>query len=142
MDRTALERIARVLAEDGATAGRAVPKLVRALGDRAEAPPDIAAPETPLRATPPATPCAPPSRAGVERMVVNDPRTRLGDVEALHQMRVATRRLRSDLRTFRPLLDPDWSESLRDELNWLGAVARRVRDLDVLLERLRHEGAE
>jgi len=71
---------------------------------------------------------------------VNDPRTRLGDVEGLHQMRVATRRLRSDLKTFEALVDPEWSQPLREELKWLGGALGEVRDLDVLLERL-HEGA-
>ena len=80
--------------------------------------------------------------AGVRRMILNDPRTRLGEVEPLHQMRVGTRRLRSDLRTFRPLLDRDWAESLRAELKWLGGSLGAVRDLDVLLERLRREGED
>jgi CHAD domain-containing protein len=75
-------------------------------------------------------------------MILNDPRTRLGEVEPLHQMRVGTRRLRSDLRTFRPLLDKDWAESLRVELKWLGSSLGAVRDLDVLLERLRREGED
>jgi len=38
----------------------------------------------------------------------------------LGQARVATRRLRSDLRTFRTLLEPTWDAQLRDELRWLG----------------------
>lgn len=54
------------------------------------------------------------------------------DPEALHQSRVATRRLRSDLRTFRPVLDPKWSEPLRDELRWWGQLLGNVRDADVL----------
>jgi CHAD domain-containing protein len=57
-------------------------------------------------------------------------------------MRVGTRRLRSDLRTFRPLLDTEWAEALRDELRWLGRSLGAVRDLDVLLERLRREGED
>ncbi len=142
MDRPALERIARVLAEDGATSVPGVPKLVRALGDRAEAPPDVAAPDD----LSPSKPAGDAVRAaiarGVERMVVNDPRTRLGDVEGLHQMRVATRRLRSDLKTFEALVDPEWSQPLRDELKWLGAALGEVRDLDVLLERLHEEAGD
>jgi CHAD domain-containing protein len=75
-------------------------------------------------------------------MILNDPRTRMGEIEPLHQMRVGTRRLRSDLRTFGPLLDEGWTQSLRDELRWLGRALGAVRDLDVLLERLRREGAD
>src|SRR2546425_795562 len=65
---------------------------------------------------------------------------RFREIEPLHQMRVGTRRLRSDLRTFRPLLDREWADGLREELRWLGGVLGEVRDLDVMLERL-HEGA-
>jgi CHAD domain-containing protein len=55
----------------------------------------------------------------------------------VHQARVATRRLRSDLRTFRPLLDEAWAEGLRDDLRWLGGELGRVRDAEVLRDRLR-----
>jgi CHAD domain-containing protein len=57
-------------------------------------------------------------------------------------VRVATRRLRSDLRTFRPLVDRAWSTSLRDELDWLARLLGEVRDGDVLLERLRERASE
>ena len=43
------------------------------------------------------------------------------------------------LRAALPLLDPAWAESLRAELAWLGGALGPVRDLDVLLERLRDE---
>jgi CHAD domain-containing protein len=140
--RRALERIAGVLTGNGASPAEQMPKLVRALGDRAEAPPDIAEPETPRPRDPAANAVRAAITAGVRRMVLNDPRTRLGEVEPLHQMRVGTRRLRSDLRTFRPLLDKDWTESLRAELKWLGRSLGAVRDLDVMLDRLRREGED
>lgn len=47
-------------------------------------------------------------------------------------MRVATRRLRSTLRTFRGLWDRPRSEALRDELKWLGVQLGRVRDGQVM----------
>src|SRR5581483_7977113 len=49
---------------------------------------------------------------------------------------VATRRLRSDLRVFRPLLDRSWGDQLRGELQWLGGALGAVRDDEVLLARL------
>ena len=74
-----------------------------------------------------------PPRAGRRRPRARSG-TRLGaDVEELHQMRVATRRLRAFLRAGRDLLDPVWAEPLREELRWLGGVLGRVRDLDVLV---------
>jgi CHAD domain-containing protein len=65
-----------------------------------------------------------------------DPGVRAGDADSVHDMRVATRRLRATLRTFRPLLDPARTEPLRAELRWLGAVLGAVRDGDVLAKRL------
>src|SRR4029077_868377 len=59
------------------------------------------------------------------------------DPEAVHQARVATRKLRSHLRTFGPLLEPEWTEPLRSELGWLAMALGAVRDREVLLERLR-----
>jgi CHAD domain-containing protein len=140
--RRALERIAGVLTSNGAARAEQTPKLVRALGERASAPPDVAPAEAPRPRDPAAHAVRAAIAAGVRRMILNDPRTRLGEVEPLHQMRVGTRRLRSDLRTFRPLLDRDWAESLRAELKWLGGSLGAVRDLDVLLERLRREGED
>ena len=71
------------------------------------------------------------------RLVAHEPITRVGeDPEGVHQARVAVRRLRSDLRTFRPLLDRDWAEALRVELRWLGGLLAPVRDAEVLGVRL------
>jgi CHAD domain-containing protein len=73
----------------------------------------------------------------LRELIRHDPGTRLGsDPEDLHRMRVATRRARAMLRAGGPLLDPTWSEPLRDELKWLGSALGDVRDLDVLLAHL------
>jgi CHAD domain-containing protein len=53
----------------------------------------------------------------------------------VHQARVATRRIRSTLRTFSSLLDTEWTDRLRDDLKWLANLLGEVRDTDVLLER-------
>jgi triphosphatase len=55
--------------------------------------------------------------------------------EDVHQMRVATRRLRAALRLFEEVLPPNAS-ALRIELAWIGAALGRVRDLDVQIESL------
>jgi CHAD domain-containing protein len=66
--------------------------------------------------------------------------TRTGeDIEDLHQMRVAVRRMRATLKVAHPLLDAAWADDLRAELGWLGGALGPVRDLDVLLLRLRRE---
>ncbi len=62
--------------------------------------------------------------------------TRLGeDVEELHDMRVATRRLRAALDVFGDVLPPQFG-ALAPELKWLAQVLGTVRDLDVQLARL------
>ena len=75
-------------------------------------------------------------------ILAHDPGTRLGtDAEDLHQLRVATRRLRAFLRASRSFVDEQWASELRAELGWLGSELGRVRDLDVLIEHLREESA-
>lgn len=105
------------------------------------APPDV--PETSLPRAPSAGATAGEvAHAALARSIAllleHEPELEAGeDPEHVHQARVATRRLRSDLRTFRPIFDPDWAQTLRDELRWLGRQLGAVRDADVLLDRLR-----
>ena len=69
-------------------------------------------------------------------LIVYEPGTRLGeDAEPLHQMRVATRRLRAILKLFGDAL-PARARSYRATLAWLAEALGAVRDLDVQLERL------
>jgi CHAD domain-containing protein len=66
----------------------------------------------------------------------HEPGTRLGDdPEELHDMRVATRRLRAALSLFGGVL-PQRAHHVRDELRWLAQALGEVRDLDVQLEEL------
>jgi CHAD domain-containing protein len=66
----------------------------------------------------------------------HEPGARTGDdPEDLHDMRVATRRLRAALRTFDGVL-PAEGKRLYEELRWLGGGLAAVRDLDVQIERL------
>jgi CHAD domain-containing protein len=132
-DEQTLRRLEKELRRAGATPTAELrPKLYRAL--------DLAAPPDP-RVVPQGTP--PVEALGIamaeqaRRLLVHDPGVRLGsDPEDLHQLRVATRRLRAFLRAGRPLLDPMWSEPLGDELGWLGRALGPARDLDILVERL------
>src|SRR5256886_12065289 len=121
----------------GAGAPDPTPKHIRALGPRAIEPPEVA-PE-PLLPNAPARDVIRNALAeSVAAILHNDPLVRTGrDPEAVHQARVATRKLRSNLRTFGPLLDLEWTEPLRSELGWLAMSLGAVRDREVLLERLR-----
>jgi CHAD domain-containing protein len=68
----------------------------------------------------------------VRWLLAHDPATRLGtESEGLHQMRVATRRLRAVLRAAQPVLVPDWATALHSELTWLSELLGQGRDLDV-----------
>jgi inorganic triphosphatase YgiF len=81
--------------------------------------------------------------AQLEAILTCDPGVRLGtDPEAVHLMRVATRRLRAYLRVARPVLGRARVEHVRSELSWLGDVLGAVRDLDVFLGYLRDEGTQ
>jgi CHAD domain-containing protein len=81
------------------------------------------------------------SIAGAARTLVeHDPGVRLGDdIEHVHKARVATRRLRSDLRTFRPLLDANWDRQVRNDLRSVASALGEVRDADVLMADLRSQ---
>jgi CHAD domain-containing protein len=114
-----------------------VPKLRRALGPRADAPPDVLVQGLDGEATV-AEVVRRALAASVVRLLKHDAGVRLGeDPEEVHQARVATRRLRSDLRTFRDVLEPEWAGPLREELRWLGGELGAVRDAEVLRDRLR-----
>ena len=62
----------------------------------------------------------------------DSPAARGGDVEAIHQLRVATRRLRAALRLFAPVLPATAVTSGLEGLAALGRAIGAVRDLDVL----------
>jgi inorganic triphosphatase YgiF len=55
------------------------------------------------------------------------------DVEGVHQMRVALRRLRSAFLVFKNILGGEHNALLLAELSWLTGVLGKTRDLDVLL---------
>lgn len=128
-----LRAIVRRLRRAGAVEADLRPKLFQALDL-----PTPAAVEPPDRAASPGEHVAAALRAQYTAIVLHDPGTRLGrDAEELHQMRVATRRMRAILRAARPLLDAEWVRELRAEVGWLGRALGPVRDLDVLIEHLR-----
>ena len=92
---------------------------------RATAPPDVVVPDRhPARAIRPPVAVRAAIARGVQRIILNDARTRLGEVEPLHQMRVGTRRLRSDLRTFRELCS---TRTGRDAARRAEVARRRAR---------------
>jgi CHAD domain-containing protein len=73
----------------------------------------------------------------VQALIAEDPRVRISAEEGVHQMRVATRRLRAALATFRPLFVDRAGEPLRDELKWLGGLLGEARDAEVMRAKLK-----
>jgi len=70
--------------------------------------------------------------------------SRLGeDPEEVHDMRVATRRMRAAIKLFQDAL-PERARWVRSELKWVAGVLGDVRDLDVQLEQIAEwsEGAD
>jgi triphosphatase len=75
-------------------------------------------------------------RRNLLAMVAHEAGTRLGDdPEELHDMRVATRRMRAALAMFSDAL-PVRAQRMRDELGWIAGALGAVRDLDVQLQRV------
>ncbi len=71
-------------------------------------------------------------RTNLDRLKENEPGVRINmDPEALHDMRVASRRLRAALRLFKKIL-PEPCQKTALELRFLGRALGKKRDLDVL----------
>jgi len=132
-----LDRLGRA----GARPGPATPKVFRALGLAEAALADVEVPHLDRHSTMRDVVAA--SIAGATKTLIErDPGVRLGgDIEHVHKARVATRRLRSDLRTFRTLFDADWVRQMRTDLRSPASALGEVRDADVLMAELRAQMA-
>ncbi len=134
-DAALLKKVEKALLKAGARPASGPSKLARALGDRLT--PDGPGPAGPVAAY---------VRAQRDAILAYDPGVRRGEPESVHKMRVATRRLRSTLRTFRKAFDPERAEFLKPELKWLAGQLGEVRDGQVLegklLAAVEQEGPE
>lgn len=72
----------------------------------------------------------------IKALISYDPLVRRAEPEAVHEMRVATRRLRSALRTFGGLFEQGEIQWLAEELKWLAGVLGQARDEEVLCDHL------
>ncbi len=71
-------------------------------------------------------------RFHVRTFVREEAGARAGEVEPVHQLRVATRRLRAALRLFHPVLPSALVRQAGEDLAWVADAIGAVRDLDVL----------
>ncbi|MFE1842665.1 CHAD domain-containing protein [Streptomyces sp. NPDC059515] len=152
-----LDHVDRHLRDAGLTPSASSSKLARALTTTA---PAATAPRSPAAAAPaPApSPAAAPKkkrrtrpvgepvtagdhvlayvRAQRDALVDLDPAVRQDVPDAVHRMRVATRRLRSTFRSFRSVLHRDTTDPIGADLKWLAGELGLERDQEVLAERL------
>ncbi|HWF78932.1 MAG TPA: CYTH and CHAD domain-containing protein [Streptosporangiaceae bacterium] len=77
-----------------------------------------------------------------ERLTRLDPMVRRNEPDAVHQMRITTRRLRSALQTYGTTIWRRDTSGLVAELRWLGRLLGSARDAEVLSERLRSNLAD
>lgn len=134
-DEALLDAVERRLGDAGVTRSDAPSKLVRALGGRRPEP----AGGRPERPGPDATAGAVALaylRAQLTAIVALDPAVRHAGEDAVHRMRVATRRARSALKSFGHVLDRAETDPLGAELKWLAEVLGAERDREVLAARL------
>jgi CHAD domain-containing protein len=137
-DRFLLDDVSDRLRAAGLTPSGSASKLARVLGDiaastRAASPDAISGAR---RSTGGAVVLA-YLRQHVDQLITCDPGVRSDEPDAVHDMRVATRRLRSTLATYRPLLDRKQTDPVRAELKWLGQALGRPHDAEVLHRRMR-----
>lgn len=134
-DPSFLDAVERRLRKAGIRPSASPSKLARALAETA--------PKKPKRAGKQAEPHTAGDhvlgyvRHQATAIVALDPAVRRGLPDAVHQMRVATRRLRSAFRTYRRILDRTVTDPVAEELKWLAAELGIDRDQEVLDERLR-----
>lgn len=62
------------------------------------------------------------------------------DAEAVRQADLATRRMRAHVSALGAVLDPVWVKHAEADLGWLGGLLGRLREEDVLAERIRAGG--
>ena len=74
--------------------------------------------------------------AQLEALQVQHDRLQRHEPDAVHDMRVAARRLRSSLASYRPLLPKEATRAVRDDLKWVGQELSEARDTEVMLKLL------
>ena len=130
-----LEAATSAIVDKGAVVADSPSKLATALGDsiaNAPTPPTVKK----LKKGSPAAAVLQALAANRDRLVAMDPAVRRDDWDSVHQMRVATRELRSHMRTFDGIITNENYTHLGGELKHLAGVLGAARDAEVVGERL------
>lgn len=138
-DATLLDKVDQLLAAAGAAPSKDSSKLARVLGSWLD---DVSGgpgrggprPQRVRRGAPAGAVVGAYVAAQVEALVAIDPRVRLDEPDAVHKMRVASRRLRSTLRTYGALFDEELAARLDGELGDLAGALSGARDTEVQIE--------
>ncbi|MEU3426717.1 CYTH and CHAD domain-containing protein [Streptomyces gardneri] len=141
-DEALLDAIGKRLRKAGIHPSSAPSKLSRALAETAPGPEAHAPGPRTDPGTAPATGTAGHAvlaylREQADAIVALDPAVRRDLPDAVHQLRVACRRMRSAFKTYRKVLDRDVTDPVGAELKWLAGELGVARDQEVLTERLR-----
>ena len=72
-------------------------------------------------------------RGCLRQLAANEPAMLRHDAEALHQMRIALRRMRAAISAFATIVADNESERIKAELRWITAELGPARDLDVFI---------
>uniref|UniRef100_A0AAU2JPH4 CYTH and CHAD domain-containing protein n=1 Tax=Streptomyces sp. NBC_00049 TaxID=2903617 RepID=A0AAU2JPH4_9ACTN len=134
VDPALLDAVEKTFRKAGILVSAAPSKLARALAETGTAPPARPADDGP-EGTAGAHVLA-YLREQRDALVAQDPAVRRNLPDSVHQMRVASRRLRSAFKTYRKVLDRAATDPLGEELRWLAAELGVDRDQEVLLERI------
>ncbi|MEP7088935.1 MAG: CYTH and CHAD domain-containing protein [Nocardioidaceae bacterium] len=129
-----LRAAAELFATCAVSPAQSASKLAQALGDRVPESPVVCLPRE--RSAPPEEVVRAWLGEQVASVRRHDPLVRADAPDAVHEMRVATRRLRSALVTFRPLMRREVTDALREELAWIAGLLGAARDAEVLRGRL------
>jgi CHAD domain-containing protein len=136
-DQRLLKTAAGLLRQAGLYPAGRTAKLERALGDQPPEPSGADHPAAPTASSAAGEVVLAYLRAHATRLKALDPLVRLDEPDSVHQMRVASRRLRGTLRSFGHILSGDATGDLAADLKWLGGVLGAARDAEVQAAHLR-----
>jgi triphosphatase len=76
------------------------------------------------------------ARACLHQLVANEPAMQSGDSEAVHQIRVALRRMRAAISLFADMLPDPQTQEMKAEFKWIAGELAPARELDVFIKRV------
>ena len=120
----------------GARVSASPSKLASALGDsvnNAPLPPSLLKPDVDKKS--PAAAVVKALAANRDKLVAYDPKVRADEWDSIHQMRVATRELRSHMETFHGVISGDKIAHIEAELKLLASILGLARDAEVVDQR-------